>query len=129
MLNREGTEARPCANRGATRLASVLDRANFSPGALNDIENLHQGACALSSVRGEQPPATSQADTAPDISGLDLAALVLPSFLHGDRRRSPKYRTVPSAIAAQAKLKFLPYRSAAEALAKNFTATFIFWNN
>ena len=108
----------------ATRLQIFLDRANFSPGALNG----HYGEFTIKVLalyrrsRGEQPPAPpAKPDTAPDISGLDLAsfgpAFILYTAADADLQN---IGPVPSAKAAQAKLKFLPYRDAAEAIAEKF---------
>src|SRR6267378_2173913 len=67
----------------ATRLQVFLDRANFSPGALNG----HYGEFTIKALalyrqsRGEQPPAPpARPDTAPDIRGLDLASFG-PAFI------------------------------------------------
>lgn len=108
----------------ATRLQVFLDRANFSPGALNG----HYGEFTIKALalyrqsRGEPPPAPpAKPDTAPDISGLDLASFG-PAFIPYTVTDADLQNIgpVPSAIAAQAKLKFLPYRNAAEALAEKF---------
>ena len=108
----------------ATRLQVFLDRASFSPGALNG----HYGEFTIKALalyrqsRGEQPPAPpAKPDTAPDISSLDLAsfgpAFILYTVADADLQN---IGPLPSAKAAQAKLKFLPYRDAAEALAEKF---------
>ena len=114
----------PAQIEAATRLQVFLDRANFSPGALNG----HYGEFTIKALalyrqsRGEQPPAPpAKPDTAPDISGLDLAsfgpAFILYTVADADLQN---IGPLPSAKAAQAKLKFLPYRDAAEALAEKF---------
>jgi len=108
----------------ATRLQVFLDRANFSPGALTG----HYGEFTIKALalyrqsRGEQPPAPpAKPDTAPDISSLDLAsfgpAFILYTVADADLQN---IGPLPSAKAAQAKLKFLPYRDTAEALAEKF---------
>src|SRR5881296_944455 len=108
----------------ATRLQVFLDRANFSPGALNG----HYGEFTIKALalyrqsRGEPPPAPpAKPDTALDISGLDLTSFG-PAFIPYTVTDADLQNTgpVPSAIAAQAKLKFLPYRNAAEAIAERF---------
>src|SRR5438445_12158932 len=108
----------------ATRLQVFLDRANFSPGALNG----HYGEFTIKALalyrqsRGEQPPAPpARPDTAPDISSLDLAsfgpAFILYTVTDADLQN---IGPLPSAKAEQAKVKLLPYRDAAEALAEKF---------
>src|SRR5947208_6223801 len=62
----------------ATRLQVFLDRANFSPGALNGRygEFTIKALGLYRQSRGEQPsPTPAKPDTAPDISGIDLAAI------------------------------------------------------
>jgi len=113
----------PAEIEAATRLQVFLDRANFSPGAING----HYGEFTIKALavyrqyRGEPPPLPAKPDTAPDVSGLDLAsigpALVPYTVADADLQN---IGPVPSAVAAQAKLKFLPYRDAAEAVAEKF---------
>jgi len=108
----------------ATRLQVFLDRANFSPGALNG----HYGEFTIKALalyrqsRGEQPPPSPvKPDTAPDISGLDVAsvgpAIIRYTVTDADLQ---SIGPVPNGVPAEAKLKFLPYRSAAEAIAEKF---------
>src|SRR5437870_11901413 len=108
----------------ATRLQIFLDRANFSPGAINGhYDEFTLKALALyRQSRGEPPPPPpAKPDAAPDVNGLDLAsvgpALVPYTVTDADLQN---IGPVPSAVAAQAKLKFLPYRDAAEAIAEKF---------
>ena len=108
----------------ATQLQVFLDRANFSPGAIKG----HYDEFTLKALafyrqsRGEPtPPPSAKPDTAPDVNGIDLASVgpavvpytVTPADLQN-------IGPLPSEVAAQAKLKSLPYRNAAEAIAEKF---------
>jgi len=108
----------------ATRLQVFLDRANFSPGAINGhYDEFTLKALALyRQSRGEAPPPPPpKPDTAPDVNGLDLAS-VGPAFIPYTVTEADlqSIGPLPVAVAAQAKLKFLPYRDAAEAIAEKF---------
>ncbi len=114
----------PAQIEAATRLQVFLDRANFSPGALNGRygEFTIKALALYRQSRGEPPPASpAKPDVAPDISGLDLAAIG-PAFVPYTVADADLQNIgpVPSAVAAQSKLKFLPYRDAAEAIAEKF---------
>jgi lipoprotein-anchoring transpeptidase ErfK/SrfK len=112
----------------ATRLQIFLDRANFSPGKLDGTySELTWKALALyRQSRGEQPqPPPVQKKTksnlAPDITGLDLDS-VEPVFVPYTVTDADLASVGPvsSSVPAQAKLKFLPYRDAADAIAEKF---------
>ena len=112
----------------ATRLQVFLDRANFSPGKIDGRYNdLTRRALSLyRESRGEQPqppPAQSgrHAKVAPDVSGLDLAS-VDPVFISYTVTEADVQSVgpLPSPVPQQAKLKFLPYRDAADAIAEKF---------
>ena len=113
---------------GATRLQVFLDRANFSPGKIDGRYNeFTQKALSLyRESRGEQPqPTPSQsgrhANVAPDVSGLDLASVepVFISYAITDADVQ-SVGQLPSGVPEQAKLKFLPYRDVADAIAEKF---------
>ena len=119
--NKANTEA-------AARLQIFLDRANFSPGKLDGTYNEYtwKALALYRQSRGEQPQpppqqGKSKSNVAPDITGLDLDS-ISPVFVpyavtDGDLA---SVGPLPGNIAAQAKLKFLPYRDAADAIAEKF---------
>ena len=112
----------------ATRLQIFLDRANFSPGKLDGTYNefTWQALALYRQSRGEHPqPPPAQGKTksnvAPDITGLDLDNVgpVFVPYTVTDADLA-SVGPLPSSVPAQAKLKFLPYRDAADAIAEKF---------
>jgi lipoprotein-anchoring transpeptidase ErfK/SrfK len=112
----------------ATRLQVFLDRANFSPGKIDGRYNdLTQRALALyRESRGEQPQIPpsqrkTKSNVAPDVTGLDLAT-VDPVFIPYTVTEADlqSIGPLPKEPAQQAKLKFLPYRDASDAIAEKF---------
>jgi lipoprotein-anchoring transpeptidase ErfK/SrfK len=111
----------------ATRLQVFLDRANFSPGKIDGRYNdFTRKALALyRESRGEQPqppPKSGQhANVPPDVSGLDLGSAepVFVPYTVSEADLQAVGR-LPSHVPEQAKLKFLPYRDAADAIAEKF---------
>ena len=110
-----------------TRLQVYLDRANFSPGKIDGHYNdLTRRALALyRESRGEQPQIPTQRNTkpvvAPDVSGLDFSGaepVLIPYTVTEEDLQS--IGPWPRKVAEQAKLKFLPYHDAADALAEKF---------
>ena len=112
----------------ATRLQVFLDRANFGPGKIDG----HYGDFTLKALslyresRGEQPQSTPSqsgrhANGAPDVSGLDLGS-VEPVFISYTVTEADLQSVgpLPSDVAEQAELKFLPYRDPADAIAEKF---------
>jgi lipoprotein-anchoring transpeptidase ErfK/SrfK len=112
----------------ATRLQVFLDRANFSPGKIDG----HYGDFTLKALalyresRGEQPqapPSQSKAKRkqAPDVNGLDLAS-VDPVYIPYTVTEADLQSVgpLPNQVAEKAKLKFLPYRDAGDAIAEKF---------
>jgi lipoprotein-anchoring transpeptidase ErfK/SrfK len=113
----------------ATRLQVFLDRANFGPGKIDGRYNdLTRKALAVyRESRGEQPQtpprpqSKRKSNAAPDVAGLDLAS-VDPVFIPYTVTDADLQNTgpLPKEPAQQAKLKFLPYRDAADAIAEKF---------
>ena len=112
----------------AARLQVVLDRTNFSPGKIDGRYNdLTRKALALyRESRGEQPQTTppkpsAKSNVAPDVTGLDLASVgpVFISYTVTDADLQG-IGPLPKEVAQQAKLKFLPYHDAADAIAEKF---------
>jgi lipoprotein-anchoring transpeptidase ErfK/SrfK len=112
----------------ATRLQIFLDRANFSPGKLDGRYNefTWKTLALYRESRGEQaqtppPQDKTKSDVAPDVTGLDLGS-VEPVFIPYTVTETDLQSVgpLPSNVSAQAKLKFLPYRNAAEAIAEKF---------
>jgi lipoprotein-anchoring transpeptidase ErfK/SrfK len=112
----------------ATRLQVFLDRANFSPGKIDGRYNdITRKALALyRESRGEQPQTPppqpkAKSNVAPDVTGLDLAS-VDPVFIPYTVTEADlqSIGTLPKEPAQQAKLKFLPYPDAADAIAEKF---------
>ncbi|MDQ6808303.1 MAG: L,D-transpeptidase [Verrucomicrobiota bacterium] len=114
----------PAQVEAATRLQVFLDRSNFSPGRLDG----HYGGFTLKALalfrqsRGEQPaPPPAKPDTAPDVNGIDLNSFG-PAFVPYTVTDADAQMVgpVPAAVPEQAKLKVLPYRDLAEAIAEKF---------
>ena len=113
---------------GATRLQVFLDRANFSPGKIDGRYNdLTQRALALYRESSEEQPQIpppqhkTKSNVALDVTGLDLASVepVLIAYTVTDADLQ-SVGPLPSKVAEQAKLKFLPYHDAADAIAEKF---------
>jgi lipoprotein-anchoring transpeptidase ErfK/SrfK len=122
----------PTPNRAnieaATRLQVFLDRANFSPGKLDGRynESTWKTLALYRQSRGEQaqtpPPLDkNKSNVAPDVAGLDLDSMgpVFVPYTVTDADLA-SVGPLPGSISAQAKLKFLPYRDAADAIAEKF---------
>jgi lipoprotein-anchoring transpeptidase ErfK/SrfK len=113
----------------ATRLQVFLDRANFSPGKIDGRYNdLTRKALAVyRESRGEQPQTSpppqskGKSNVAPDVTGLDLTS-VDPVFIPYTVTEADLQSVgpLPAKVAEQAKLKFLPYRDAADAISEKF---------
>ena len=112
----------------ATRLQVFLDRVNFSPGKIDGRYNeFTRKALALyRTSRGEQPQppppqSKGKSNAPPDVNGLDLAG-VNPVFVPYSVTEVDLQSVgpLPKAVTQQAKLKFLPYRDGADAIAEKF---------
>lgn len=114
----------PADIEAATRLQIFLDRANFGPGKLDGYYgDFTRKALALyRESRGEPAgPAPAKPNDAPDVAGLDLAS-VDPVFVAYTVTEADLQTVgeLPESVPEKAKLKALPYRDAAEALAEKF---------
>jgi lipoprotein-anchoring transpeptidase ErfK/SrfK len=107
----------------AARLQIFLDRAEFTPGKIDG----HYGQFTVKALalyrqsRGETSAPPEKLDAALDVSGLHLVS-VDPLFLdytvtEADLKNLGK---VPDEVPEQAKLKALPYQTAAESIAEKF---------
>ena len=113
----------------ATRLQVFLDRANFSPGKIDGRYNdLTRKALAVyRESRGEQPQTSpppqskGKSNVAPNVTGLDLTSLD-PVFIPYTVTEADLQSVgpLPTKVAEQAKLKFLTYRGAADAISEKF---------
>jgi lipoprotein-anchoring transpeptidase ErfK/SrfK len=112
----------------ATRLQIFLDRSNFSPGKIDGRYNefTWKALALYRQSRGEQaqipPPSDKKkSNGAPDVTGLDLDSIgpVFVPYTVTDADLA-SVSPLPGSISAQAKLKFLPYRDAADAIAEKF---------
>jgi len=131
LAKRKATRAptpRKADIEAATRLQVFLDRANFSPGKIDGRYNeLTRKALALyRESSGEQPQSPppqrkTKSNVAPDVTGLDLAS-VNPVFIPYTVTDADLQSVgpLPKDVAQEAKLKFLPYRDPADAIAEKF---------
>ena len=112
----------------ATRLQIFLDRANFGPGKIDGRygDFTWKALSLYRESQGEQPPSTPpqsgrHTNASPDVSGLDFGS-VEPVFISYTVTEADLQSVgpLPSDVAEQAKLKFLPYRDVADAIAEKF---------
>ena len=117
----------------ATRLQLFLDRAEFAPGKIDGrygeftlkALTLYRQAHGLIAPSPKQTtldsPGSAPPDPTPDTTGLDLGSID-PVFIHYTVTEQDLQLVgeLPGSIAEQAKLKWLPYKTAAEAIAEKF---------
>jgi lipoprotein-anchoring transpeptidase ErfK/SrfK len=118
----------------ATRLQVFLDRAEFAPGKIDGRygEFTVKALALYRQSKGEAAPSTPPAPdsknkkqpakaVAPDVTGLDLASVdpVFQTYTVTEADLQ-SIGELPDEVPAQAKLKSLPYRDAAEAIAEKF---------
>lgn len=118
------SKSRPDQTEAATRLQIFLDRANFSPGAITGHYNefTFKALSLYRQSRGEpSPPPPPKPDSVPNLNGIDLNSSGPPFIDYTITDEDLKnIGPVPGDVTSQAKLKFLPYRDAAEAIAEKF---------
>ena len=106
-----------------TRLQILLDNCDFGPGKIDgkDGEFTRKAAKLFKRSQGYTDSMALDSKSPIDTSGLDLASVdpVFTTYVvaKGD---FDNVGELPSKVAAQAKLKWLPYRSVAEAIAEKF---------
>jgi lipoprotein-anchoring transpeptidase ErfK/SrfK len=113
---------------GATRLQVFLDRANFSPGRIDGSYNdfTWKALALYRESQGQQPQvppphSAPHANASPDVSGLDLGSVdpvFVPYTVTEEDIQS--VGPLPGHVAEKSKLKFLPYRDVADAIAEKF---------
>jgi lipoprotein-anchoring transpeptidase ErfK/SrfK len=118
------TKPQPNQTDAATRLQVFLDRANFAPGAITGRYNdfTFKALSLYRESRGEpQPSSPAKPGAPPNTNGIDFGS-VGPVFIDYTVVDTDlqSIGPVPSGVPAQAKLKSLPYRDAAEAIAERF---------
>jgi lipoprotein-anchoring transpeptidase ErfK/SrfK len=107
----------------ATRLQIFLDNSNFRPGKIDgkDGEFTRKAITLFKRSQGQADSVTQNSKTPIDTTGLDLASVdpVFTTYVvtKGDIENVGE---LPSDPAAQAKVKWLPYQSVAEAIAEKF---------
>ena len=107
-----------------TRLQIFLDNANFGPGKIDGHDGTFTRKALALYLTAQGKPASGSNPKAPiDTSGLDLSG-VEPVFIEYEVTKEDiaSVGTLPNDPASQAKEKWLPYGSAAEAVAEKFHA-------
>ena len=127
-----GKSRDPAQIETATRLQVFLDRAEFAPGKIDGRygEFTVKALALYREAHGQSQPAapagkeqSKKTDAAPDVTGLDLARID-PVFITYTVTEADLQHIgdAPESVPEQAKLKALPYKNAAEAIAEKFHA-------
>ena len=127
-----GKSRDPAEIETATRLQVFLDRAEFAPGKIDGRygEFTVKALALYREAHGQPQPAapagkeqSKKTDGAPDVTGLDLARIdpVFITYTVTDADLQ-NIGDAPESVPEQAKLKSLPYKNAAEAIAEKFHA-------
>jgi hypothetical protein len=107
----------------ATRLQIFLDNSNFGPGKIDgkDGEFTRKAITLFKRSQGQADSAAQNSKTPIDTTGLDLASVdpVFTTYVI-NRGDIENVGELPSDPAGQSKVKWLPYRSVAEAVAEKF---------
>ena len=109
----------------ATKLQVFLDRANFSPGKIDGYygDFTYKALDLYRQARGEKPATTAKpgAKGAPDLQGIDLASVdpVFTPYIVTEADLA-QIGELPEPVEEKAKLKWLPYVDAVEAIAEKF---------
>ena len=107
----------------ATRLQIFLDNSNFGPGKIDgkDGKFTRKAIMFFKRSQGQADSVAQNSKTPIDTTGLDLVSIdpVFTTYVvtKGDIENVGE---LPSGLAGQAKVKWLPYRSVAEAVAEKF---------
>jgi lipoprotein-anchoring transpeptidase ErfK/SrfK len=107
----------------ATRLQIFLDNSNFGPGKIDgrDGEFTRKAVALYKRSQGQADSARQDPKAPIDTTGLDLSGVdpVFASYVV-TKEDVEKAGKLPDEPAAQAEMKWLPYRSVAEAVAEKF---------
>ena len=107
----------------AARLQVFLDNSNFGPGKIDGKygEFTRKAVMLFKRSQGQGDSVAQDSKTPIDTTGLDLAGIdpVFTTYVI-DKEDIESVGELPSGPAEQAKVKWLPYRSVAEAVAEKF---------
>jgi peptidoglycan hydrolase-like protein with peptidoglycan-binding domain len=107
----------------ATRLQIFLDNSNFGPGKIDGKEGefTRKAITLFKRSQGQADSVAQSSKTSVDATGLNLASVdpVFTTYVV-TKEDIENVGELPSDPAAQAKVKWLPYQSVAEAIAEKF---------